>query len=103
MASTVETNAVPEGSEHKTSVAPPKGTIDTQAEAAVPIQEKNIEAVGAVYEDFPTEEEIHTLRRVAGNVPIKLYSIAFVELCERFSYYGTVIVVSTLPLPLASC
>lgn len=37
----------------------------------------------------PTEEEDKVLRRVSGKVPWSSYSIAFVELCERFSYYGT--------------
>lgn len=32
---------------------------------------------------------MHTLRRVSGQVPWTAYTIAFVELCERFSYYGT--------------
>lgn len=40
-------------------------------------------------EDFPTLEELHSLRRVAAAIPWKVYTIAFVELCERFSYYGT--------------
>lgn len=44
-------------------------------------------------EDFPTEEEMHTLRRVADYIPLKLFTIAFIELCERFSYYGTIVVV----------
>lgn len=39
--------------------------------------------------EIPTEEEEHTLRRVAGKVHWTAYTIAFVELCERFSYYGT--------------
>jgi POT family proton-dependent oligopeptide transporter len=37
----------------------------------------------------PTDEEMHTLRRVSGKIPWAAYTIAFVELCERFSYYGT--------------
>ena len=32
------------------------------------------------------------LRRVAGKIPWTAYTIAFVELCERFSYYGTTVV-----------
>ncbi|KAK2019695.1 POT family protein [Colletotrichum eremochloae] len=42
--------------------------------------------------DAPTKEELCTLRRVSDHVPFKLFTIAFVELCERFSYYGSVIV-----------
>jgi POT family proton-dependent oligopeptide transporter len=37
----------------------------------------------------PTEEELATLRRVSGQIPWTAYTVAFVELCERFSYYGT--------------
>ena len=40
-------------------------------------------------EEYPTAEEVNTLRRVCGTVPWSAYTIAFVELCERFSYYGT--------------
>ena len=39
-------------------------------------------------EDSPTEEELTTLRRVSSPLPGKVFVIAFVELCERFSYYG---------------
>ncbi|KKK13937.1 hypothetical protein P175DRAFT_0453555 [Aspergillus ochraceoroseus IBT 24754] len=52
--------------------------------------------------EYPTEEEIHTLRRVAGNVHWTAYTVAFVELCERFSYYGTTAVFTNFiqqPLP----
>ncbi|KLO79882.1 PTR2-Di-and tripeptide permease [Fusarium fujikuroi] len=41
---------------------------------------------------FPTAEELGTLRRVPNKIPMKLFSIAFVELCERFSYYGCTVV-----------
>jgi proton-dependent oligopeptide transporter, POT family len=40
-------------------------------------------------DDTPTEEEINTLRRVPDKIPLNVYTIAFIELCERFSYYGT--------------
>jgi POT family proton-dependent oligopeptide transporter len=38
---------------------------------------------------FPTEQELVELRRVTGKIPWVTYAIAFVEFCERFSYYGT--------------
>jgi POT family proton-dependent oligopeptide transporter len=44
--------------------------------------------------DFPTDEEIATLRRVSAPIPWKIYTIAFVELVERMSYYGTIAVYS---------
>lgn len=37
----------------------------------------------------PTELELKTLRRISGHIPWQAYSVAFVELCERFSWYGT--------------
>ncbi|KAF2679491.1 PTR2-domain-containing protein [Lentithecium fluviatile CBS 122367] len=43
-------------------------------------------------EDFPTEEELATLVRVAAPIPWKVFTIAFVELVERMSYYGTIVV-----------
>jgi POT family proton-dependent oligopeptide transporter len=36
----------------------------------------------------PTAEEMVTLRRVSGKIPWTAFTIAFVELCERFGYYG---------------
>lgn len=37
---------------------------------------------------FPTEEEVHTLRRIADKMPVAAFAIVIVELCERFAYYG---------------
>lgn len=45
----------------------------------------------------PTADEIATLRRVPDKVPLGVYSIAFVELVERFSYYGTTVVCESSP------
>lgn len=47
--------------------------------------------------EYPTEEELHSLRRVPGTVPWKAFALAFVELCERFSYYGTTVVCMSKP------
>ncbi|KAM0558590.1 hypothetical protein ACHAPJ_004786 [Fusarium lateritium] len=63
--------------------------------------------VGGVTPDgqFPTAEELATLRRVANKIPFKLFSIAFIELCERFSYYGCTVVFTNFiqqPLPEGS-
>ncbi|KAK5073493.1 hypothetical protein LTR64_007370 [Lithohypha guttulata] len=58
-------------------------------------------------ERYPTADELHgprALRRVAAPIPWSVYTVAFVELCERFSYYGTQIVYSNFvsrPLPPA--
>lgn len=37
---------------------------------------------------------MRTLRRVPQKIPWKIFTIAFVELCERMSYYGTIVVYS---------
>lgn len=42
--------------------------------------------------ELPNAEELATLRRVSNTIPYKLFSIAFIELCERFSYYGCTVV-----------
>lgn len=40
-------------------------------------------------EEYPTARELETLRRVKGPIGWLIYTIAFIELCERFAYYGT--------------
>ncbi|TFK37848.1 POT family-domain-containing protein [Crucibulum laeve] len=55
--------------------------------------------------EFPTEEERVTLRRVADKIPWNAYLIAFVELAERFSFYGSSVVFTNFiqqPLPKGS-
>ncbi|KAK6362359.1 hypothetical protein TWF730_006053 [Orbilia blumenaviensis] len=54
--------------------------------------DKNHGAFEREEEDAPTEEEIRTLRHVSDKIPWNAYTVAFVELCERFSYYGTTVV-----------
>ncbi|EMR10395.1 hypothetical protein PNEG_01110 [Pneumocystis murina B123] len=36
----------------------------------------------------PTEEELLTLHRVSGKIPLSAYLVVAIELCERFSFYG---------------
>ena len=43
-------------------------------------------------DEFPTPTERHSLRRVADKIPWQSYLIAYVELAERFSYYGSTVV-----------
>src|SRR5690554_5158363 len=46
-------------------------------------------------ETVPTEDELNganALKRVSAPIPWAVYTVAFVELCERFSYYGTQVV-----------
>jgi proton-dependent oligopeptide transporter, POT family len=48
-------------------------------------------------DSIPTDEEIATLRRIPGSIPWICFTVAFVELCERFAYYGTT-AVRTYPI-----
>ena len=61
------------------------------SEVAMPSAKESISEASSsqdgVFEQ-PTEEELGTLRRVSGQIPWTAYTIAFVELYERFSYYG---------------
>ncbi|KAL1902417.1 hypothetical protein Sste5346_001397 [Sporothrix stenoceras] len=43
---------------------------------------------------YPTEDELKTLRRIPDKIPFRIYAITAVEFCERFSYYGVMIVVT---------
>ncbi|KAG6035919.1 hypothetical protein E4U41_005886 [Claviceps citrina] len=57
------------------------------------------------YEGKPTEEEMRTLPRVSGKIMWAMWTIAFVELCERFSYYGSAVLYTNFvnhPLPAGS-
>ncbi|KAK7421622.1 hypothetical protein QQX98_002089 [Neonectria punicea] len=56
-------------------------------------------------DDAPNEEDLRTLRRVSGAIKWSMYTIAFVELCERFSYYGSSVLYTNFiaqPLPEGS-
>ncbi|TVY46785.1 putative peptide transporter [Lachnellula occidentalis] len=52
--------------------------------------------------EFPTRQERRTLRRVPDKIPWMVYTVAFIELVERFSFYGTIICYTNFiqqPLP----
>jgi POT family proton-dependent oligopeptide transporter len=61
---------------------------------AAPVAEFEADMVG----EEPTAEELLTLPRVSGKIPWTAFTIGFVELCERFGYYGCQ-VVCTLSAP----
>ncbi|MBE3049712.1 hypothetical protein IMZ48_45900 [Candidatus Bathyarchaeota archaeon] len=73
--------------------------IDGEKETAPPTYEST---ESEEYEDTPTEEELRTLRRVSAPLHWPIFTIAFAELCERFSYYGSSILYTNFvqhPLP----
>lgn len=65
-----------------------KGSVAHEVELPPVYDGKGTLNADMIGDDFPTEEEIATLRRVSDKIPFKAYTIAFVEGCERLSYYG---------------
>lgn len=80
---------------HGQDPGPPLGTVDELRAGKGSIDVTNIPDSshdgGLLDDDYPmpTEEELHTLRRVSGKINWAAYSVAFCELGERFSYYGS--------------
>lgn len=57
------------------------------------------------FDDTPTEEQLLTLPRVSSGIQWAIYTIAFAELCERFSYYGSAVLYTNFvqrPMPPGS-
>ncbi|KAI3538682.1 POT family protein [Colletotrichum filicis] len=83
-----------------------RGSFDVTAAAAPPLEDNYYDSKSDDdYEDKPTEEELNTLRRVSGPIHWGIYTIAFAELCERFSYYGSSVLYTNFvmrPLPPGS-
>ncbi|TFK71960.1 peptide transporter PTR2A [Pluteus cervinus] len=82
-----------------------------EAEKAISQSHDSAEVVDEPYDaahaglEFPTEEEVHTLRRVSDTIPWNAYLIAVIELAERFSFYGASVVFTNFiqqPLPPGS-
>lgn len=99
-----------EAAVHGLEPGPPLGTVEELKAGEGSMDVTNIpdSSLGELpdYEDVnypkPTEEELHTLRRVSGHINWAAYSVAICELGERFSYYGSSIlytnfVVHSLP------
>ena len=83
----------------------PQGQLDGTTKEAALESTSGRASSDDEYPDKPTEEELHTLRRVAGKINWSIYTIAFVELCERFGYYGSYVLYANFvrnPLPTGS-
>lgn len=65
-----------------------KGSMDVKRELT-DIVPGSSDGDDAFPDDQPTEEDMHTLRRVSGQIKWAAYSVAICELAERFSYYGS--------------
>ena len=69
----------------------------TGSHQAAPVVEFEADLEG----EEPTAEELLTLRRVSGKIPWTAFTIAFVELCERFGYYGCQVLCKSQSLMLS--
>lgn len=86
-----------EAAVHGLEPGAPLGTVDELKAGKGSMDVTNIPASsqgdGGLLDDEnyprPTEEEMHTLRRVSGHINWAAYSVAICELGERFSYYGS--------------
>lgn len=79
---------------------PAKGSIDIRKSVQQDV--RSTATTEDLHDELPTEEERQTLRRVSGKIKWAMYTIAFVELCERFSYYGSAVLYTNFvgqPLP----
>lgn len=79
-----------------------RGSMDVRKTS---LAHHDVELDDEEYEDRPTDEEMRTLRRVSGKIMWSMWTIAFVELCERFSYYGSSVLYTNFvnqPLPPGS-
>ncbi|KAF4125511.1 proton-dependent oligopeptide transporter, POT family [Geosmithia morbida] len=79
-----------------------KGSIDLSKEAPA---HAVTSATDSDVSNYPTDEELRTLRRISGKIKWSMWTIAFVELCERFSYYGSAVLYTNFvnnPLPEGS-
>lgn len=82
--------------EHKAPL-PSKGSMDKGVHLRVSSTSSD-----QAFDDTPTDEDLRTLRRVSGAIKWSMWTIAFVELCERFSYYGSSVLYTNFinkPLP----
>ncbi|CAL3972762.1 unnamed protein product [Diplocarpon coronariae] len=55
---------------------------------------RRLSVVEDAYDGKPTTEELGSLRRVPGEIPIAAYGLCFAEFCERGSYYSSISVIS---------
>ncbi|KAI5863619.1 PTR2-domain-containing protein [Durotheca rogersii] len=89
----------------KGSPSPVEDKIPKESGAEAPGSDVDEVLRGPNGEVYPTHDELQTLRRVKGPINLIIYTIAFIELCERFAYYGTTAVFVNFiaePLPAGS-
>ncbi|GAA5884815.1 hypothetical protein JCM6882_007107, partial [Rhodosporidiobolus microsporus] len=69
-----------------------KGFSFDEKRAGSPSTQEDDADAALSYPDAPTEEEKQTLRRVPGPINLASFMLGYIELAERFSYYGCTVV-----------
>ncbi|KAL4879854.1 POT family-domain-containing protein [Aspergillus karnatakaensis] len=75
----------------------------SEKQVGLPAVEDTDRSLSELDENTPTDEELETLRRVPGSLPMVAYLICAVEFSERASYYGVSGLISNFvnrPLPV---
>jgi len=90
--SAIATNEGPILAQAAVPNAPFLQTVDEKRMGHGSVDTSHLPSDSSLGEDDVSEIDLKTLRRVSGKIPWTAFSIAFVELCERFSYYGTTVV-----------
>ncbi|GAA5862560.1 hypothetical protein JCM8547_002104 [Rhodosporidiobolus lusitaniae] len=90
---------------NKQSVVDHKAGFQIEEKRAVSPERTQENEEEEVFPDTPTDEEKETLRRVPGPINFSAFLIGYIELAERFSYYGCTVVFTNFiqrALPLGS-
>lgn len=95
MAAAAAQNQVDMATSYEPKGANPPAMYEMDEKKALDTRRSTSESLAAPVEfeedlvgEEPTEEDLATLPRVSGKIPWTAFTIAFVELCERFGYYG---------------
>lgn len=94
MAAAAQQNQVDLAMSHEPKLATPmyeideKKALDHRHSVSDDFDAAPVEFEADLEGEEPTEEELRTLPRISGKIPWIIFTVAFVELCERFGYYG---------------
>ncbi len=90
--SAIATNEAPILAQARVDEAALAGTAAEKRLGRGSVDVNSDQDTSSALDDEVTEADLNTLRRVSGKIPWTAFTVAFVELCERFSYYGTTVV-----------
>ncbi|KAF2277375.1 PTR2-domain-containing protein [Westerdykella ornata] len=99
MAAAAAQNQVDMAMSHEPKVAVATPMYELDEKKALDTRHSTTDSLGPPVEfeedlegEEPTEEDLATLPRISGKIPWIAFTVGFVELCERFGYYGCQVV-----------